>query len=306
MKCFYHSSDMDGWCSAAIVALTTNNYNKEDYIGIDYNNHKIEDYDFSNIKDEIVYISDLSFNENNMNILINLWKNNVEVIWNDHHDSSIDLIKKYPQLDKKINGRRSKDYSGAMLTYMTLNNVTNPLDVPRAIRLVSDWDTFQHKFGDTTRYFKYGIDSDEWYCYPLSIQWKLLLTDKIELKVNSLIYRGKIIDDFIKIDYKRYLMANAYESKLEGVPCAVVNRSCNSLIFGELYDIYPLVSTFVYDGNKYKYSLYSKNPEVKCNKIAEGFGGGGHVGAAGFSSNELVLPFVKEINFKNKNVSEDM
>lgn len=305
MKCFYHLSDMDGWCSAAIVALTTNNYNKEDYIGIDYNKHKIEDYDMSNIKDEKVFISDLSFTEHNMNILINLIKNGNDILWNDHHDSSIELIKKYPQLDKKINGRRSKEYSGAMLTYMCINNITNPLDVPRAIRLVSDWDTFQHQFGDITRYFKYGIDSDEWYCYPLSTQWKMLLTDKSDLKVNALIYRGHIIDDFIKIDYKRYLMANAYESELEGVKCAVVNRSCNSLIFGNLYEKYPMVATFTFDGRKYKYSLYSNTPETKCNMIASKYGGGGHVGAAGFSSDNLVLPFVKEIIFNNEDLPED-
>ena len=259
----------------------------------------------SNIKDEIVYISDLSFKENNMHILVNLLKNGNEVIWNDHHDSSIELIKKYPQLNKKINGRRSKDYSGAMLTYMTLNNIVNVNDVPYTIKLVSDWDTFQHKFGDITRYFKYGIDSDEWYCYPLSIQWKLLLEDKTEIKVNELIHKGNIIDDFVKLDYKRYLMANAYESELEGVSCAVVNRSCSSLIFGDLYEKYPMVATFTFDGRKYKYSLYSNKPETKCNTIASKYGGGGHVGAAGFSSDKLVLPFVKEINFNNEDLPED-
>ena len=306
MKCFYHASDMDGWCSAAIVALTTNNYNKENYIGIDYNKNKIENYDFSNIRDEVVYISDLSFNENNMNILINLLKNNNEVIWNDHHDTSIELVKKYPQLNKKINGRRSKDHSGAMLTYMTFNNIINPLEVPRVIRLVSDWDTFQHKFGDVTRYFKFGIDSDSWYCYPLSTQWKLLLSDKTDMRVNSLIEKGHIIDDFVKNDYKQYLMSNAYESKINDISCVVVNRSCNSLIFGDLYEKYPMVATFVFDGKKYKYSLYSKNPDVKCNIIASQFGGGGHVGAAGFTSDKLVFPFVKEINFNSEHIPEEV
>ena len=303
MKCFYHISDMDGWCSAAIVALFTKNYNKEDYIGIDHNKHKIEDYDISEIKNDTIYISDISFTENNMNTLLTLVNNN-RVIWNDHHDSSIQLIKKYPQLDTKVEGIRDKKYSGAMLTYMNLYNVSNPNDIPKVIKYVSDWDTFQHKFGNLTRYFKFGIDANEWYNYPLSTQWKQLLTDTTNVNLDSILYRGKIIDDFIKIDYKKYLMANAYESNINGYKCAVVNRSCNSLIFGELYNKYPIVSTFVFDGKKYKYSLYSNNSEVSCNLIAESFGGGGHKGAAGFTSDSLVFPFIDNIDFSNPQEEE--
>ena len=94
-----------------------------------------------------------------MHILLELLKSNNRVIWNDHHDTSIELVKKYPQLDKKIEGIRDKKYSGAMLTYMNINNLYNIQNlensVPKVIKLVSDWDTFQHRFGDITRYFKY-------------------------------------------------------------------------------------------------------------------------------------------------------
>ena len=79
----------------------------------------------------------------------------------------------------------------------------------------------------------------------------------------------------------------------------VVNRSCNSLIFGDLYNKYPLVATFVFDGKKYKYSIYSNDRSVKCNEIAAKFGGGGHAGAAGFISDKLEFPYIKELNFSN-------
>jgi len=34
----------------------------------------------------------------------------------------------------------------------------------------------------------------------------------------------------------------------------------------------------------WQYSLYSTNPNVHCGEIAQKYGGGGHRGAAGFSS----------------------
>lgn len=68
---------------------------------------------------------------------------------------------------------------------------------------------------------------------------------------------------------------------------AVINRTSNSIIFGEDYNIYPLCVTFTFDPrrNEYKYSLYSntKKFDTDCSAIAKLFGGGGHKGAAGFT-----------------------
>jgi len=46
---------------------------------------------------------------------------------------------------------------------------------------------------------------------------------------------------------------------------------------------------WVFDGKKYSYSIFSSNPNIDCSKIAESYGGGGHKGAAGFSSDELLF-----------------
>ena len=68
----------------------------------------------------------------------------------------------------------------------------------------------------------------------------------------------------------------------------------NSLIFGEdIYNTYPICVVFAYDGEYYEYTLYSSDKNVDCSKIAEKFGGGGHKGAAGFRSKELVLKRVE-------------
>ena len=46
---------------------------------------------------------------------------------------------------------------------------------------------------------------------------------------------------------------------------------------------------WVFNGTKYSYSIFSSNLNVDCSKIAEKYSGGGHKGAAGFSSDELLF-----------------
>ena len=82
-----------------------------------------------------------------------------------------------------------------------------------------------------------------------------------------------------------------YESSIGGYKCAVINRKTNSWIFGEKYKEYPLVMVWVFNGEKYLFSIFSSNPKVNCAAIAESYGGGGHVGAAGFTLDNM--PFIK-------------
>ena len=69
----------------------------------------------------------------------------------------------------------------------------------------------------------------------------------------------------------------------------VLNRKRNSDIFLNHINEYDLVVSYIYNGNTYSYSIYSKNENVDCSKIAELFGGGGHKGASGFSTKHLVI-----------------
>lgn len=73
----------------------------------------------------------------------------------------------------------------------------------------------------------------------------------------------------------------------------VVNRRCDSLIFGDLIKNYPIVAIWVFDGEKYKYSIYSDKSDIDCSKIAERYGGGGHKGASGFVSEKMIFNKVK-------------
>ena len=280
MKCFYHN-DIDGECAGSIVAKKEFNYNKNNFYRVDY----IIDLKpmIDSIKNkERVYFVDYSFTEKNVWILKELLEKECDIIWCDHHTSSIKLTEKYPDLNN-IKGIRKEGISGAALTYMYLFD-TEYKKIPDYVKYVSDYDCWIYKYKDQTTYFKLGMDirnND-----ALDKIWIELIDISKLLKI---IDDGKLIKKYIDIDYKSYRNDYGYESEFEGYKCYVVNRKTNSWIFGDKYNKYPLVVVWAYNGKTYSYSLYSSNPNVDCSKIAEKYGGGGHKGAAGFSYNELLV-----------------
>jgi len=99
----------------------------------------------------------------------------------------------------------------------------------------------------------------------------------------------KIIKQYIDKDNTIYRNSWSYETEIDGLKCLVVNKKTNSWVFGEKYNEYPIVMVWAFNGTKYSYSIFSNNPDIDCSKIAEKYGGGGHKGAAGFSSDELLF-----------------
>ena len=280
MKCFYHN-DLDGRCAGSIVAKYENNYNPKDFYEVDY----VIDLKplIDNIEDnEKVYFVDYSFTKANKWVLDCLLEKGCNIIWCDHHQSSMELIKNFPEL-VSINGIRCTKFSGAVLTYMYLYDIIYK-KIPDYIRYVGDYDCWTYKYGDNTTYFKLGMDTINHDALD-SIWLELVdISDLLEV-----IDKGKLIKKYIDIDNAEYLNEYGYESEIEGYKCYVVNRKTNSWIFGEKYYKYPLVVVWAYNGENYSYSLYSSNKEVDCSKIAEKYGGGGHKGAAGFSCDRLIV-----------------
>lgn len=280
MKCFYHN-DMDGRCAGSIVAQYENNYNKDNFFEVDY----VMTLPLDSIqKDERVYFVDYSFKKDTIWQLEKVLEKTSDVIWIDHHTSSLNLEKELPWT-KDIKGIRQDGISGAGLTYMYFNSCGFD-DLPYAIKLVSDYDCWKYKFDPDTTHFKIGLETVEF--DALDNIW-LKLYDVLNPKTSNIIEAGKTIKGFIDKDNIYYRDHFAYESEIEGHKCLVVNKKTNSWVFGEKYNEYPLVMVWVFDGEKYTYSIFSSNDNIDCSKIAEKFGGGGHRGAAGFSSKELLF-----------------
>ena len=291
MKCFYHN-DMDGRCAGAIVKRYSEPSlippNKEEFIEVDY----VMNLPLENIKqNETVYFVDYSFKENTLWQLEKVLEKTKNIIWIDHHTSSIELEKKVNWL-KDIKGIRQDGISGAALTYMYLHKCDFE-NIPLFIRLVSDYDCWQYKYEPDTTYFKIGLETNSFDVFD--IVWEKLFDDVFCKNpydytfTYELIDKGELIKSYIDNDNNYYRSHFAYESEIDGLKCLVINKKSNSWIFGEKYKEYPLVMVWVFDGAKYTYSIYSSNESIDCSKIADKFGGGGHKGAAGFSSDKLLF-----------------
>lgn len=279
MICFYHN-DMDGRSAGAIVLQNADVDYRERYIEVDYMNPLPTDIINKN---ESVYLVDYSFKEDTLCQLQEILGKTDKVVWCDHHTSSINLLKNHPELES-IPGIRMDGISGAALAYMWFNDCSFD-ECPEYIRLVSDYDCWKYVYGDRTTYFKLGVEIFDY--DALDPIW-----DELELgktSVNDIVAKGKIIKDFIDKDNKQYFSSFGYKSEIAGLPCWVINRKSNSWIFGDAINEVPVVVTVVFNGEKYSYSVYSTNSDVDCSKIAESYGGGGHKGAAGFSSDELLF-----------------
>lgn len=278
MICLHHN-DHDGRSSAAEVAAHENDYDPKHYIELDY----VKKIPFDIIaKNEKVYIVDYSFSikeKDNLDKLLSITKN---IIWIDHHDSTLELIKKFPEYDK-IKGLRKKNISGAALTHMYLNNKDKLEDCPKYIQLISDFDCWIYKFKDITNYFKFGIETYDY--SALSDLW-MFMDDK---KVDEILEKGKYIYEYVVSSNLEYLNKYGFECVFEDLKCLAVNKRDNSIIFGDKIDDYDIVSTFVFNGDTVSYSIFTSKDNINCAKIAEKYGGGGHKKAAGFVSNKLIL-----------------
>ena len=279
MKCFYHN-DMDGHAAAAIVAKETKNYKEEDYFEIDY----VSPIPIEEIDDgETVYFVDYSFDESNLMYLDEMIEKQCNIIWIDHHKTSIELLDKYPKY-KLLPGLIRVGECGALLTYEYFHDRKG---IPVALKFINDFDCGYFKYGDETSYFKLGIDS--MINDPLETFWKTLIYDKKNKKlIEKIIKKGKSVKMYVTNQNRFYSDNYGYESELDGIKCFCINHKATHSIFGSKLKQYPLCVAYIFNGESFVYSIYTSKKEIDCSKIAAKFGGGGHHMAAGFKSNELL------------------
>jgi hypothetical protein len=83
-------------------------------------------------------------------------------------------------------------------------------------------------------------------------------------------------------------MEMAFEVEFEGYKCIVANIGhAGSDYFKSLMQEHDIIMPYVFDGEKYVFSMYTKDPDINLSAIAMKYGGGGHAMAAGFNCMEL-------------------
>lgn len=306
MICFYHA-DNDGKCAGFWVnkcGLTDKygkNFFKIDY-GIDFPFEKIH-------KDERVYIVDYSIPPEQMDKLLEITPN---VVFIDHHKSAIEMYKDY---DKEIAGLRYDGIAGCMLAYIYLQVMTDLSEkvtrefnpdladsAPWFTKLIADYDVWTFEYGDNTRYFEKGFSLVPH--EPQDVIWSALLTEdslnKSRLRgtpyesyypdrIIQFIKDGKIITAYRHNYMQDYCEKKGFETDALGYKAFAVNMALmgtDDFVIPNVED-YDLLVSFSYDGKAWSYSL--RSTKIDCAELAAKFGGGGHKGAAGFSTESLIF-----------------
>lgn len=300
----FHSVDLDGWMSAAIVKhwfkqqevpnKKDEPINTIDFIGYNYGQPipDLSEYDK-------VIMCDISFPKATMNALALYGK----LIWIDHHisaikDSATDdgIITPYNTVD----GLRDTNFAACELTWKYFfPNET----MPEIVRLLGLYDSFRHKGTDEEKKvleFQYGarqiitnyisaydylthIDKDIWYdIYIKGVTiYQYLCTEAKQTYKNGFVIYFRYSHDVPEHKQLGFTKDVIYKF------ICINKERFNPINFGIDYhkDGYDGAACFHYADGMWNFSLYNDNGEVDCSVIAKQFGGGGHKGAAGFVLN---------------------
>jgi oligoribonuclease NrnB/cAMP/cGMP phosphodiesterase (DHH superfamily) len=270
--CIYHSRDLDGWMSAAIVKNYFE-YQEVELIGWDYGD------DLPTIKEgERVIMVDVAFQKPEMRALN---KHN-NLTWIDHHISS---IKELEDLD--ISGVRDNNFAACELTWKHF--FTNE-PMPEVVHLLGRYDCFGHKGTDEEErvlYFQYAarakvINVDD--CRSL-----LYASDTLDY--NKWLSLGLGILNYLKVEAKDIYEKRMSHATVTGLKYASVNvkrfnpANMDIPYHEDGYDFFVAYSRMS-DG-RWTFSIYNDNEKVDVSKIAKNHGGGGHAGASGFIADNL-------------------
>ena len=276
----YHHNDLDGRCAAAIIlSLHPDCRTRE----INYNDDPIFADEVR--LNEVVFIVDFSFKPEKMNELFAIIPPG-NIGWIDHHKTAKDYQYSYNGNLVDIAGTRNftGKLSGCELTWI---NFFPEREIPEAVRLLGDYDTWRFDTKEQSMAFQFGLRSME--NKPEDCIWdSLLKQDDAILKYIR--QKGSAILQY-KDKVSRGILKNGYRVLFEKYICLTVNTPMiDSAMFDdcgpEIMGVYDFYITWVYNGKNYTVSMRSRS-NVDVSEIAKKYGGGGHKGAAGFVCDKL-------------------
>lgn len=285
MICIYHSRDLDGWTSGALVKLK---YPDCKMIGYDYG----EPFPWNEIPiGEAVIMADVSLPMKNMSNLA--LQTSHRLVWIDHHISAINDFK--ASLDPCLQSTTAVLDNTISACEGTWNYLFPDKQMPEAVKLLGEYDTWRNKDQDRWETkilpFQFGMRT---LCQsPETFPYYLLdndIKDIVEVtKYGNIIlhYQRQVNEHQCKRAFESIITIN--NSKLSAI-CHNAG-GFNSDMFKSVYnpEKHDIMVMFQYDGKTklWVVSLYSTQPEIDCSILAKSMGGGGHKGAAGFQVKHL-------------------
>ena len=230
-----------------------------------------------------------------------LWlKANKHLIWIDHHFSSINtaIEKGYNDVDG-LRCQPGELICGAELSWRYFEK--SPL--PRFLQLTGDQDTYRNsrtpEFKQEVMPFFYATQLIMECLNPANFHSPDFLLPTAESYrnddwCNELIEKGSLIQEYNRIHYAGLRREAAFVRNIWGLRVYCFNSAGHgSSIINDGFDpaLHDAMMLFSYNGATWSYGIYTDiiaKPQVNLAQIAKRYGGGGHQGAAGFSTRELL------------------
>ncbi len=292
MKCFYHSADLDGHCSGAIIKMA---FPECDMIGINYG----DEFPWDDIgPDELIFMVDFSIQP--FEGMLRLNQSCGTLIWIDHH---ISAIKESEVYGNKFYGLQRDGIGACALTWEytweylkslghfyteDFQNISSESDLPTFIKLLAEYDVWNHS-DPRTLSFQYGMRQQPNTWPDNQDFWNSLFDVEEVQRITEI---GGTILKYQLAENEKYCSACAFETELDGLKCIAINKMLtNSQLFNSVWDSqkYDAMLTFGWRKGKWTVSLYSDRDDIDVSSVAKKHGGGGHKGAAGFQCE--YLPF---------------
>jgi oligoribonuclease NrnB/cAMP/cGMP phosphodiesterase (DHH superfamily) len=277
MKCFYHSADLDGHCSGAIVK---HHFPECELIGINYG----QPFPWERIDpEEEVFMVDFRLQPFEGMERLN---GACPLTWIDHHKSAIEEARKRCFIGSQ-GQYLGEGKAGCELTWEYLSTE----EIPPAVRLLGRYDVWDHTDPQVLP-FQYGMrlyNTDPTHDFEF---WRPFFEpDQFpSWTIDGILWKGEAVLAYQKQENEKYARACAFETELNGLRFIAVNKMLGiSQVFYTVYDPvrHDAMLTFGRRKGCWHVSLYSAKDTVDVSVIAKAYGGGGHKGASGFQCEQL-------------------
>lgn len=301
----YHSRDLDGICSAAIIKKK---YPEAALLGYHYGEDDIPLFEaIKEEKPDLVIMVDVSLPIPRMELMAEMCGN---LVWVDHHVSArkdfvahfgVEELSDYSEM---LGWKFKYVYDSSIAACEGLWKYLFPdEEIPLGVQLLGKYDTWRQ---GTEAVYEMSYSSMNWDDalnfqmgmrlpdnYSIGSICGMLSNDKPYEFVDVQILRGKTILAYQAAQDVYYLQnLSSYVRQWEGLKCLVkIGGNSSSTAFESVWnpELHDLCASCYYDGKTWTYSLSTMKDGVDLSALAKKFGGGGHVKAAGFSSGKFLF-----------------
>jgi oligoribonuclease NrnB/cAMP/cGMP phosphodiesterase (DHH superfamily) len=291
--CIYHSRDLDGFSSAAIVKKK---YPDAQLIGFDYGQALPMEKIPAGVP---IIMVDVSVPMQDLEMLSR--HSEGQLTWVDHHATAIREWDAYMAgKEKFMETVLGNGYAACELIWGYLYP---EVELPLPVLLLGEYDTWRK--GDIDRWenkilpFQFGMRSvcNSPETFPerlLAVEYPNRMLDYVD----ETMLVGKAILQYQAQVSELLCRRSAFEFTFDGHRAICLNAGgINSDAFKSVYDEekHDVIMPFFFAKDKWLFSLYTTKETVDCGALAKARGGGGHKGAAGFEVTDLNAVFVGQI-----------